>query len=123
MTSKRMQMMLLRDQGLTHREIAERFGVSRQYVAMVCGRFDPVYFSPIGKECIYPNLRKWMNIHKVSRKEFLRRMDLTPSSNNYDRLNSYLYGIGYPRKPYIDKMLAITGLTYEELFKTEDEDG
>jgi hypothetical protein len=32
-------------------------------------------------------------------------------------------GDAQPRKPYIDKMLAVTGMTYEELFYTEVDDG
>ena len=119
--SKRKQMQMLRDQGLKHKEIAEKFGCSRQYVAMVCSKCDPAYFIPIGEECVYPNLRKWMNENKVSRKEFLRRMGLTPHNTNYDRFNSYITGKNHARKPYIDKMLEVTGFTYEELFHTEQE--
>ena len=117
--SKRKQMQMLRDQGLKHKEIAEKFGVSRQYAAMVCGRCDPKYFIPIGEDCIYPNLRKWMNENKVSRKEFLRRMGLTPHNSNYERFSSYITGNNHARKPYIDKMLEVTGMTYETLFYTE----
>ena len=121
--SKRKQMQMLRDQGLKHREIAEKFGCSRQYAAMVCGKCDPAYFVPIGEECVYPNLRKWMNEHKISRKEFLRRMDITAHTSNYARLNGCIRGEYQPRKPYIDKMLEITGMTYETLFYTEVDDG
>ena len=119
--SKRKQMQMLRDQGLRYKDIAEKFGCSKQYVAQVCGKHDPAHFLPIGDECIYPNLRKWMNENKVSRKEFLRRMGLTPHSTNYERFNSYITGNCHARKPYIDKMLEVTGFTYEELFYTEQE--
>ena len=121
--SKRKQMQMLREQGLKHREIAEKFGCSRQYVAMVCGKCDPAYFSPIGDDCIYPNLRKWMNENKVSRKEFIRRMGLAEFGGNHERFSKCLRGESHPRKPYIDKMLEVTGLTYETLFYTEVDDG
>lgn len=120
---KKEQMRQMREQGFKHREIAERFGVSRQYAAHVCGYCDPAYFVPIGDECIYPNLRNWMNTHKVSRKEFLRRLGLTAHSNDYERLLKYMTGKQHPRKPYIDKMLAVTGMTYETLFYMEVDDG
>lgn len=34
--NKKKRMQELRDQGLKHKEIAEKFGVSRQYAAIVC---------------------------------------------------------------------------------------
>lgn len=116
--SKRKQMQMMRDQGYKHREIAEKFGVSRQYVAQVCGVCDPAYYVPVDERCIYPNLRIWMNENKVSRKKLLLRMGLTESPKNYDRLTSYLRGDAHPRKQYIDRMLAATGMTYEKLFYT-----
>ena len=114
--NKKEQMKLLRDQGLKHREIAEIFGVSRQYVADVCGKCDPAYFTPVGSECVYPNLRKWMNENKVSRREFLKRMGLTPHTSNHVRFSNCIRGEYQPYKPYIDKMLKVTGMTYEMLF-------
>lgn len=120
--TKKEQMMAMREQGLKHREIAAAFGVSRQYVAFVCGKCDPAYFVPIGDECVYPNLRKWMNKNKVSRSEFLRRMGITTGADNQERLNKTIRGEFQPRKKYIDKMLQVTGLKYETLF-AEVEDG
>ena len=121
--SKRKQMQMLRDQGLKHREIAEIIGCTRQYVAQVCSKRDPNYFIPVGDECIYPNLRNWMNENKVTRKELLRRMGYTEQGENYERLRKIIRGKQYPNKRYIDKMLEATGMTYEILFYTEAEDG
>ena len=114
---KKEKMKLLREQGITCQEIADMFGVSRQRVHQVCGKTHPGYFRPIGDECIYPNLRKWMNENKVSRKEFLQRMGLSPYSENQAQFGRYVRGECQPKKPYIDKMLAVTGLTYETLFE------
>lgn len=121
--SKRKQMQMLRDQGLKHKEIAEKFGCSRQYVAMVCGKCDPYHHVYIGEECVYPNLRKWMNENKVSRKEFVRRMGYSPGGRNLESFRLCIRGDAQPRKPYIDKMLEVTGMTYETMFCTEVEDG
>lgn len=120
--SKRKQMQMLRDQGMKYKEIAEKIGVSSQYVSMVCGKCDPAYFQYVDESCIYPNLRKWMNDNKITRREFLRRMGLMPYTGNYERFGSYLRGTNYPRKQYIDKMLKVTGMTYETMFYTEKEE-
>lgn len=118
------QMIRLRDQGLKHADIARICGVSRQYVAVVCGKTNYVHFTPISANgCVYPNLRKWLNENKVSKAEFLRRMGFTLHDHNYDKLASYLSGECNPRKPYIDRMLRVTGMNYETLFYTEAEDG
>lgn len=49
-------------------------------------------------------------------------MGLSGHQGNYERLNSYITGNSYPRKPYIDKMLAVTGMTYETLFYVEQKE-
>lgn len=111
------QMKLLRQQGLNYAQIAKACGVSRQYVAQVLGGYDPYRFIPVSEKCIYPNLRKWMNDNKVSCKEFLRRMGYaTTEGNTYYKFRGCIMGEIQPTKPYIDKMLKVTGLTYEVLF-------
>lgn len=115
-TNKKARMMAMREQGMKHREIAEVFGVSRQYVAKVCGHCDPAHFRYVDEGEAYPNLRRWMNENKVSRFEFLRRMGLTLHAYNASRLGSIIRGETQPNKAYIDKMLAVTGMTYEVLF-------
>ena len=120
--SKRKQMQMMREAGSKCKEIAEAFGVSKQYVSQVCGKGNPKYFQIVGDDCPYPNLRNWMNENKVSKMELLRRIGLASVPSNYERLCSYINGKTFPRKPYIDKMLKVTGLTYEELFYTDVKD-
>ena len=86
--SKKEWMRDLREHGFKYHEIAEIVGVSRQYVASVCGKGDPAYFRTVGEQCVYPNIRNWMNENKVTRRELLRRMGFTVSSSNYDRLGA-----------------------------------
>lgn len=113
-----------RDAGMTYREIGEKHGVSYQYVSQVCSKYNPYRFKFITKTgCIYPNWRRWMNDEKCSRGELLRRMNLVSESENYRRLGDYMRGVTSPRKPYIDKLLQATGMTYEKLFAEEDDDG
>lgn len=118
MMANRWQMVDDRDAGMTYKQIAEKHGVSTQYVGTVVGKYNPSYFKVVTeKGCIYPNLRKWMNDNKISASELVRRMYLEPLPENINRLRNVMRGGGNPRKDYIDRMIAATGMTYQKLFK------
>ena len=109
--------MALREQGLTYREIAEHLGISHQAVAATLSGCDPRKFHLISEsQCAYPGLRNWMNDNKVTNAELVRRCGLTPCSNSFERMRGYLCRRAEPRKRTIDKILSVTGLTYEEAF-------
>ena len=116
MTEKREIANHLRDQGYTLEQIGLLLDISRaragQLVAQQ-GRFQAV----TEKGCIYVNLRAWMNKNRVSRAEFIRRMGYTNSPDTVTRFSTYLRGEHQPKKNFIDKMLDVTGMTYEEMFK------
>lgn len=110
-----------RQQGKTFREIAQKYGVSQQAVARSCAIHIPDRFKPYHpEEVIYPKLRKWLNDNRISRSEFIRRIGLIPYANTIARFGGYFRGRNYPQKETIDKMLSVTGLTYEELFSLEE---
>ena len=110
-------MLMDRDSGMKYRDIAQKHGVTYQYVQQVCAKYFPSKFKFIEESsCIYPNWRKWMNDERCSRYELLRRMGLCTVAGNLDQLRMCMKGKYYPRKPYIDKLLQVTGMTYEELF-------
>lgn len=110
-----------RDKGKTYREIAEMYGVTYQAVCNACGKQNYDRFRAWTKDrCIYPNLRNWLNENRVSAKEFLRRMDLTSGGNTELAFRTYFKGENYPKKQTIDKMLAVTGLTYEQMWEADD---
>lgn len=71
------------------------------------------------EEVVYPNLRRCLNENKVSRTEFCRRMGNQPNSGNSTNLRDWFVGRNYPIKRVIDKMIEVTGLTYEELWEVE----
>lgn len=110
-----------RAKGLTYREIGQKYGVSGQRVAQVCGKADGRNFRAWTKEtCIYPNLRNWLNENKVSMNEFVRRNGIEVAGNTTARYRSYFKGHTYPNKEAIDRMLKATGLTYEQLWEVDD---
>lgn len=113
-----------RAKGLTYTEIGKMFGVSYQAVARVCAQYDPSHFKPYtAEEVVYPHLRRWLNENKVSRMEFARRLGNTPRGRNLSYIGSWFRGSHYPIKTVIDRMIAVTGLSYEMLFEREGEDG
>lgn len=106
-----------REKGMTYREIAEKHGVSYQCVAHACGKYNPERFQYHKEEAVvFPNLRKWMNDNKISNAELLRRLGYKTYGNAYfSWLRYILNGRNEMKKSTIDKLLAITGMTYEEL--------
>ena len=109
-----------RENGLTYREIAQKYGVSHQCVAQACAKQNPKQFQ-FHKESkfAYPNIRKWLNDNKVSVPELVRRTGLANCAGNFYRMRSILKGETEPRKSTIDKLIAITGMPYEVLFSEE----
>lgn len=124
MTELTRQYLAARDSGMTYEEIAIMFGVSKQRVHQVCGKYNPCRFQFISeKGCIYPNWRNWMNENKVSRYELARRMGLIDSQTNYVMtISAYMKGEWEPKKWFIDKLLEATGLKYEVLFDKEEQE-
>lgn len=111
-----------RKKGMTYREIAKKHGVSYQAVAQACARRGVGHFKPYSADDVpYPYLRAWLNENQISRAEFARRLDKVPYGASMEQVSTWLRGRCYPSKKIIDKILAVTGLTYEELFAEEGE--
>lgn len=107
-----------RKKGLTYQQIADKYGVSRQTIGCACRVYNPNKFRYVtAKGCIYVNLREWMNKNKVGTTELTRRLGYECAGQNLERVRWTLRGTYQPRKPYIDKLIEITGLTYEKLFE------
>ncbi len=80
-----------RNSGLTFREIADKYGVSKQFVHQMCSEStDSLFRGWLKERCIYVNLRNWMNDNKISKKELLQRLGLEALSGNYKRIGQYL---------------------------------
>lgn len=59
----------------------------------------------------FPNIVRWLIGHGCSQKELAERIDI-----HYTQLNGYLCGRRVPSIDNIDKILRVTGMTYEEAF-------
>lgn len=107
--------------GMSCREIAGKYGISVQAVYAACGSVRTTRFRQYEPEaCVWVGLRHWMNYHKVSRRALLQKMGLEYSHCNLARLNDNLRGRSDLRMSFIRKMMEITGLTFEELFREDD---
>lgn len=109
-----------RNNGMTFQQIADKYGVSKQTVHKCIGNTSAPNFRPFSPtNCVYPNLRNWLNENHVSLQEFTRRMGDTGYVGNSSAVGTWFRGVSYPHKESIDKILMVTGMTYEQLFATE----
>jgi predicted transcriptional regulator len=108
-----------RNSGMAYQDIADKYGVSRQCVQQACARECKAKFR-YNHSCIYPALKEWINENQVTTAELLRQLDMVRHQNNYDRIHKLLTGKQELKKHHIDKLLKMTGMTYEELFRGEE---
>lgn len=111
----------LRRQGWTLRRIAAKYGVTYSAIEYNLLRDMPEYIAskPFGhanmkrlrEKCVYPGITKWMIEHRISPVTLARGCGFELS-----HVYRLLSGRSIPRKNNIDKLLAFTGMTYEEAF-------
>jgi hypothetical protein len=122
MHEKKEEMIALREQGLSYAEIGKKLNYSKQRVFQIIGGTSINFFRPISKEaCVYVGIRNWMNENKINRNTLTRMIYGTLEPNLYETLKRTLKGANC-RKDIIDKLLKVTGLTYEEAFLRKDEE-
>lgn len=105
---KEIQMMLM--EGCTLRRVADKFGVSRQRIQQI---------SPVGnikihmasKSCIYPNIADWMMKNKYGYTKIAKALESRENS-----IRRCLTGEIVMKKTFIDGILSLTGMKYEEAF-------
>jgi hypothetical protein len=116
------RMIDMKNEGKTYQVIADEFGISKQRVQQLIGNRDARYFRYIKKTtCIYKGIRKYLNDNKISVAEFVRRTHGCYHPVYMSRLMSKLRGETDMQKRYIDKILEVTGLTYEVAFELEED--
>lgn len=119
MNERKQQMIQDRKNGMKLEDIARKHGVSRTRVTQILGRQCAKNYQPVQK-CPWPELKRWMNENKISRMELTRRLYGNGHSGNVAKVQAMIRGEKEPRKWMIDKLLEITGLKYEVLFREEE---
>lgn len=111
---QKVEMFRLRVLGMTYEAIGEKFGVTKQsaystlnYVVKGTGRGIA--------RCIYPALSEWCVEHGESFYSLSKKVGMCRNS-----LYSKIEGKQHFNQPEIDKILTITGLTYEAAFTREE---
>ncbi|MBD5463966.1 MAG: helix-turn-helix domain-containing protein [Lachnospiraceae bacterium] len=117
------EMLKMRLDGCTFQEIADKYGVSRQYVqqsiADFTGKKRGVKKSSLDK-CIYPNIRKWMIDNNISMVKLSKICGLSKSC--IDPIRMKLRGDRDFKISEIKAMLKESGGTFEYMFSTEGEE-
>lgn len=107
--------------GYTYQEIADEFGVTKQYISSLFG--SKLYNSQLYDKIIYPNIVKWMKennftVHKLSIELYPRQT----ANGAQNKLSRVLKGKQKATIDDIDKILKITGMKYEECFQRSASD-
>jgi len=112
----------LRAEGRTLQEIGDMYGITRTYVSMLLQEFTGARVYRVrsiekNSSVVYPNLGKWMDEHKITRKVLARKIGVSPAS-----MSNKLLG----RNPFnmreMKMLLELTGDTFEHLFKERKKD-
>lgn len=104
------------DDGMTYQQIADAHGISRQRVAQILGRCSPNRHRPGRTYSIYPGVDRWMHENKMTYTEVARRLGYAVAPGTLSRINRIFTGVSEMSKSDIDKLISLTGKTYEELF-------
>ena len=95
--------------GATIREASEKYGVSYQRIQQM---FPGVSRRGRKYKCIYPNIGSWINLNCATLHKFAELIGVS-----HESVHNYLAVERLPNKKLIDKILEVTGMTYEEAFK------
>lgn len=122
--SKTVQMIELRLSGKSYEEIGKLFGVSKQRVFQLIGgnekcrrKVDEV----ANQKIKYVGLRNWMRDNGVSIARLTRLIYGHGNASTQTNTRLKIYGELEMPKSFIDKLIKITGLSYERLFDEEGE--
>ena len=114
------QMIEMHEKGMSYTDIGKEFGLSRQRVFQLIGGGCKTHYQGIKPEnCVYEEIRKFLIANRMSIAEFSRRIYGDNHANHQHRLAKVLKGSN-AHKSVIDRILIVTGLTYEQAFKRSD---
>ncbi len=104
----------MRLDGITVQQIADRFGISKQYISQITPSFGRKReHTPI----VYPNIEKHLFDNQITKKDFASICGVAITN-----MQLILKGKHSPSKKTIDAILKETGMTYEVAFAKRKED-
>lgn len=122
--SRTVQMIELRLSGKSYDEIGKLFGVSKQRVFQLIGGDERGRYT-VNEVAIrkikYLGLRNWMKDNRVSVAQLTRLIYGHANASTQTSTRLKIYGTSEMPKSFIDKLIEITGLSYERLFDEEGE--
>lgn len=114
-----------RASGMTYAQIGRKYGVTRQRIGQICGKYNKYNFRVVKDNgCVYKNLRKWMNENSVGRAELLRKIGVAPEDINEHTLRAFrriLTGKSEMSEEVAGRLAAITGMRYEVILESDEE--
>ena len=102
--------------GYTLQEIGDKYGVSRERIRQILQGIC----NPKPRRChadwLYPNIAKWANESRISNNRLGELLGVTNTA-----VRNYMIGKRDLPKRVIDKLIEISGMTYEKLFEKPKE--
>ena len=105
----------MRLDGFTYQEIAEKYGVSRQYINQMLQNVISEKRNKALNKIVYPNIANWLKDNERSISEFAIRVGIKRSA-----LYNKLYGRNKFNSDEIKRILDVTGMKFEECFKMKE---
>lgn len=103
--------------GNTPKSIAEDFGIKREKVYKIINQANKPKPKRPPFVGVYPNIEKWMKENGMGITKLAQECMLS-----YEGLRRILKGYDGCTRKVIDRLIGVTGLTYEVLFYREDKD-
>ena len=96
--------------GHTLQTVGERFGISKQGVQQML-TVTNIRIDMAAQSCVYPNISRWMAQNGYGYMSIAKMCDISPQT-----VQRTLSKGSDCKKSFIDKILKVTGMTYEEAF-------
>lgn len=88
--------------------VADKFGVTRQRIQQI---FPGTGKRGAGRYYVYPNLKRWLYDNNTSASKLGEKIGASSGM-----VSNWMLGKNDPHKFFIDRILEVTGLTYEVAF-------
>ena len=107
----------MRLEGATLQSIADTFEVSLEWVRQIVPPIEGKTWSLDGmrSRCVYPGIGQWLYENRCTYAKLAELIGAPQAS-----VSRWMNGVHKPNKPTIDKILKVTGMTYEQAFGEEE---